>query len=222
MRSHGIELARIRQRPQLLRMYEEAMEEGAALIEPAIAYDFRAVTAVRHSTLVLDDGRVINSSLVAGLLASASEIGVFLATIGAKLETRISAYFAENKPTRAVVLDAVGVAAVDKLVEVCQQIAEHEAARQGLKASIPLSPGMSELCSLDEQRLIFDLLPAANIGVSLTSGTMMVPVKSASMIIGLGNDVLTKEMGSQCDFCSARDTCRQRKTRTLPTEDAAS
>lgn len=211
LRGHGADPEKMRQRPNILKMYEEALREGAGLIKPVIAYDLYPVGKVRHDAIELDGGKVLRSSLVAQLLASATEIGLVIATIGGALEQRISSYFSQQQATKAVVLDAVGVAAVDELVNESQRIMEAEAARRGLQASIPLSPGMNQFCSLEEQQVIFDLLPAEQIGVSLTSGTMMVPVKSASMIFGLGSGLLTKEAGSQCDFCSMRDVCRRRR-----------
>lgn len=221
LRGQGADPERARQRPHVVRLYEEALREAAALVQPVIGYELYPVRQVDHAAILLDGGKAIRSKLVAELLASAKEIGLVVVTIGSLLDQRVSAYFAQQQSAKAVALDGVGVAAMESLVDECQSIMEAEAARRGLKASIPLSPGMNELCSLDEQWVIFDLLPTREIGVSLTSGAMMMPVKSASMIFGFGSGMLTRESGSQCDFCSRRDTCGHRKpTRRTETSSA--
>ena len=56
------------------------------------------------------------------------------------------------------------------------------------------------------QRQLFDLLDASAIGVELTEGDIMLPLKSLSMVIGLGGDLGVK--GRTCDYCTMRDVCR--------------
>jgi hypothetical protein len=56
------------------------------------------------------------------------------------------------------------------------------------------------------QREIFDLLDSATIDVSLMESMLMIPRKSLTHILGIGAEML--ELGTSCDYCSLRETCR--------------
>jgi hypothetical protein len=56
------------------------------------------------------------------------------------------------------------------------------------------------------QRQIFDLLDSSKIDVTLTESMLMIPKKSLTHILGIGVDML--ELGTSCDYCSLRETCR--------------
>jgi hypothetical protein len=90
----------------------------------------------------------------------------------------------------------------------CQRVdLKAEAGR--LKTTVPLSPGLVGWPVAAGQRQIFALLDTAAAGVTLTEGSMMVPKKSTSMVIGIGPDV--EHAGESCDYCSMAETCRYRE-----------
>jgi hypothetical protein len=76
-------------------------------------------------------------------------------------------------------------------------------------ASSPLSPGMPEL-PIANQQLVFQLLPADEIGVRLTDRYVMVPLKSISMVIGLGTEMPTWTQAEVCARCSLNQNCLHR------------
>lgn len=211
LRGQGADPAKVNLRESVRVMYEEAIEESAGLLEPAIAYEICKIREIRHCQTVLGNGLAFRSHLVASVMKSAREAALVVCTIGSRLEARVSEYFARNQPTKAVVLDAVGIEAVNRVSEEASRRVEVEAADRGLKASIPINPGMSSMCSLEEQEVVFKVVDAERIGVKLSSSSVMIPLKSISMIVGLGEDVPTRDTGSQCDFCSLRETCRHRR-----------
>ena len=67
----------------------------------------------------------------------------------------------------------------------CQQVDE-QAEAEGLRTTVPLSPGLVGWPVASGQRQLFALVDAASAGVSLTEGYMMVPKKSTSLAIGIG------------------------------------
>jgi hypothetical protein len=64
-----------------------------------------------------------------------------------------------------------------------------------------------------EQRKIFQLLDASQIGVSLSHGLVMSPLKSLSLIVGAGRRPMAVEGLTNCDFCSLQDRCRYSRMR---------
>jgi len=179
------------------------------LLEPAIAYELYSIAEVHHNQLRLENGTALRGSLLPSLLTSARELAVVVCTIGPHLEEKVAAYFDRNEPLRGLILDGVGSAAVDALAQEACQFIEREAVSHGYKASSPLNPGMPGL-PIGEQWHLFQLAPAEQIGMRLTSLAMMFPRKSISMVIGMGPEVSTGVQEPVCARCNLRETCRYR------------
>ncbi len=198
-------------RPQFMALSHEllAAVDHLHLLEPTIAYELHPIAEVRHDLLKLEDDTMLYGPLLPSLLASARELAAAVCTIGPRLEEKVADYFAQSDPLRAMLLDGIGSAAVDVLVEEVCQIIRREAASRGYASSSPLAPGMRGF-PMSEQWRLFQLVPAEQIGVRLTSAAMMVPRKSVSMVIGLGPAMPTWTQLEKCDHCSMKDTCRYR------------
>jgi hypothetical protein len=79
-----------------------------------------------------------------------------------------------------------------------------EATARGLSVGMRASPGQ-EGWSIQQQRVVFGVVPAEEIGVRLTSSCLMLPRKSVSFVIGLGPDMRADAV--PCDYCSKRERC---------------
>jgi hypothetical protein len=176
------------------------------LLEPAVAYEIYSITEMSHRQLSLEGSAVVSGPLLPSLLPEAKELAVVVGTIGPKLEKQATDYFDQDEPLRGVLLDGIGSAAVDSLTqEVCELIMA-EALSRGYQASSPLNPGMPCL-PIKEQWQLLKMVPAWEIGVSLTSSVVMVPRKSASMVIGIGPQMKTWTRPEVCARCRLRGTC---------------
>ncbi|MEJ2757795.1 MAG: hypothetical protein P8046_04855, partial [Anaerolineales bacterium] len=110
-----------------------------------------------------------------------------------------------SDPVFGIALDGVGSAAAEQIANaVCADFVA-QAARDGLQASIPLSPGMVNWEVDIGQPEIFQILDASEIGVSLTTSGLMLPRKSLSMLIGFGQEMSIQ--GNTCDYCAMKETC---------------
>ena len=208
IRFQGAPAAVIRKRrPELVEKARAAVEEGMALIQPAILYRELAVEGLRHDKLFLEGGHVMSSVLIAQHLGPAQSVIVALCTIGSDLERAAAERFAQDA-LMGHALDALGSAAVEALVTAfCGQIAVRVES-EGLQVSSPLSPGM-EGWSIDTgQTEIFQILNSEEIGVKLLKSYLMAPVKTVSVVFGLGEEIEAAE--SLCDFCVMRDHCLYR------------
>ena len=74
-----------------------------------------------------------------------------------------------------------------------------------------LSPGSLVGWPLRGQRELCALLPLADIGVRLNEYCVLEPHKSVSMVIGLGPEYESHEVGSVCDYCALKDSCWRRR-----------
>lgn len=196
-------------RPEIKGLIRELLAnvKEAHLLEPAVAYAIYSITKIGHHQLSLEG--VVPSPLLSSLLSEAKELAAVVGTIGPRLEKQVADYFSRNEPLRGVLLDGIGSAAVDSLTqEVCKLITA-EASSRGYQAGSPISPGMPGL-PITEQWQLFKLVPAQEVGVSLTSSGMMVPRKSASMVIGIGPKMKTWTRAEVCAHCRLYKTCPYR------------
>ena len=73
-----------------------------------------------------------------------------------------------------------------------------------------LAPGQLSGWSIAEQLLVAQLLDVAAIGVSVTESGILIPQKSASLMVGIGPEYESSEVRSPCEYCDVSDTCRFR------------
>jgi hypothetical protein len=199
-----------RARPQLRKLATAMIERARPLLSPAVAYEVFDVQEVRHERLVISPRVSLHSPRLVSALGGAQQIGVAVCSIGPQLEEAVHAMFAAGQAVEAAVLDGVGSAAVDELSQrVCGMFGDI-ARERGLMAGSPISPGESDW-PLEAQRDLFDLLPAEEIGVTLRDSYLMYPLKSLSMVVGIGQNLA---VASPCELCSLGDVCRYRERKT--------
>lgn len=209
LRAQGADPARLRARSSAaVAVAEQALELGLPLLQPAVAYRSIPVIGLRHERLLLHGGAFLSGPLVAAQLHAACEVAVLVCTIGPVLEQRASRCFA-NDPALSVALDGLGSAAVDLLAATACRWVDTQASERGIQTTVPLSPGLLGWPVASGQREIFTLVPAAEAGILLNAGSMIIPHKSTSLVIGIGPDVLHE--GDTCDFCSLRERCTFRQ-----------
>ena len=138
-------------------------------------------------------------------------------TIGGALERRVDRLLDDGETARAMVLDAIGSAAVEALANQCNHIVCRYAA--GCKRGVGprRSPGYGRW-KIEEQRLIFELLRPEQIGVTLTAGCMMVPRKSISFLVPLTGDAARRVTPRGCARCGL-EGCEFRSEHADPDED---
>lgn len=206
IRGQGADPAVIRARsPHLVAVAARALEEGMSLIQPRVLQKRFPVQALMHQKITLGGGLTLEGELVARHLASAQEVVVVVCTIGSELEEMVSESMAGDI-VYGLALYGVGSAAVEALANTaCRQI-ELAAGERGMQATIPLSPGMIGWSVEEGQSQVFRLVDGEEIGVTLNPGGVMVPLKSLSLVIGLGANLVAG--GRTCDYCTMKETCR--------------
>ena len=216
LRGQGVEPARARQRNSpLLRVAEEALQLGRPLIQPAALIHNLPVEAIQHERMILTGGGALSGPVVTRYLAAAQEVAIVICTIGDQMEILISEAM-KSEPGLGMSLDGLANGAVENLgTEVCRYF-EREAARRGWQCGLPVSPGMDGWPLADAQKQLFGLIDSTLVGVHLTDSAVMLPLKSASMVLGLGADITVQ--GGPCDFCNLRETCRYREMNPIGKE----
>lgn len=175
------------------------------MVHPQVHMRRIGVEGLRHEKLLLKNGSTLQGTLIGEHLGPAEEVVAILCTIGAELETHASELSGSDM-LRALAFDGVGSAATEALANAaCAQI-EEEARGAGHETTIPLSPGMDGWKVEQGQPQIFSLFPDQEISIELRPTGLMLPRKSLSMVVGIGEHV--SQSGSTCDYCRMRETCR--------------
>jgi hypothetical protein len=206
LQNQGADPSALRKRnPRLAEIAQQALDVGCSLLEPATAYQQLKILSCTHEQVRLEGGHIISGKTITGLLGPAEHAVIVVCTIGPMLETFVSEILSED-PVLGLALDGLGSAAIETLAEeVCAYFGK-QADLEGLQATIPLGPGVDGWPVERGQNQIFEIVEAQEIGVTLTSSSMMTPQKSLSMVIGLGKHV--DSSGKVCDYCLLRSTCR--------------
>jgi hypothetical protein len=189
--------------------FHQAMEEVSRALEPRACWDRFPIREIRHDKLVLTDGTRVGGGPVVRVMGGASELVLAVCTIGAQPDQLIATARGANQWFKVSLLHEISAWAVGLLrQELCQYLARILQA-EGLHVSAPLSPGESEW-SVTDQKVIFSLLDATQIGVSLSDSMMMQPIWSLSLALGCGTQPMGVEDASNCKFCTIKDRCRYR------------
>jgi hypothetical protein len=192
----------------------------AQLLEPCAAYETYSITGITQDQIVLGDNKVIHSPLWSPLLCNAKELAVVVCTIGPKLEKQANHYFEHGETLRGLILDGIGNAAMTSLNKEVYDLITAEASSHDYQTGSPIRPGIRSGLPITEQWQLFKLAPVDAIGVSLTEKGIMVPLKSASMIIGIGPEITGLKQGYNCAKCSINKTCTYRiQDQVRPGED---
>lgn len=160
----------------------------------------------------------------AGLPDATETAGLGLVTIGAALEAEARRRQAAGALLDAVVLDAFGSVAVEAAADVLDRALRRTARSLGRHPARRVSPGYAPW-SIECQPRLFALLPASDVGVTLTEGLMMSPVKSVSFGVRFAEEAPPEQpsgsapsgsapAGGACDDRCSRcemEDCRMRR-----------
>jgi hypothetical protein len=184
--------------PGIRRRIEKTLNLAEGLMAPAAALAVLPVPKADRGGARLTGDRGLPGSL-AGEWCQAEYVIACVATLGPGLEARCRA-LSPSEPLGAIVLDAVGVASLDKLAEIVGREIERQARRRGLYGGARISPGLQQ-ADLRLQTVLFELVDSGALGVELTADLIMKPFKSISEFRVLGSRPPTGATAPKCMDC---------------------
>lgn len=195
----------------ILQLMDECRMELERVAEPK-HHMRRFELTISDDSLIRAGGIELQSKSLAKNLQGCDEVIFFAATLGKGPDILLNRY-SRLQITKALVLQAVGAAAIEAYCDQCQEDLEQQLLLEGLHLRPRYSPGYGDL-SLDCQE---DFLRALNaqrtLGILLSEGNLMIPEKSVSALIGIcgeGYKVLTGGNNS-CLGCTKNNCAFRRK-----------
>ena len=197
----------------ILQITRGEIEQSYCLFEPKGIYSKVMIKNISSEGRInLENGLCleINNSML-NLLKGTRYLAFGLSTIGNQLEEKVVELFAQNEYPKAMALDAVGTVASKFLSNYVKSLICQEAKEQNFQTTKYFSPGSCDW-NINQQKKIFQIIPADKIGVKLTESYMMIPKKSLSWVIGIGKEIIIPSKGDDsCKTCLA-ENCQFRKT----------
>jgi hypothetical protein len=204
--------ARTRLRAQAL-----AMARDDSLVQAAYSYQIVPLEGA-PAPVLRAGGEALEAPWLLPTCGELTALACGACTLGPGLERRVSELFAQHRASLAMALNELGNELLFEVGRRAQDRMQADAGRRALTMSGELRAGDPGL-ALDAQGAVLRLAGAERIGISLGDSLLMHPLKSTSMVLGVGID-LPASTWSRCDACNSRDKCGVR-SRALAAAAAA-
>jgi len=158
--------------------------------------------------VILNPGKIITYAM-----READYYAFFTVTVGEVFDRLIVRLKKEDDMVKVFVADALGSVLADATVSWLMNRLSEEAASQNMLISNNYSPGYCDWL-LIEQKKLFSLFPEGITGINLTDSCLMLPVKSISGIVAVGEHVKKRAYG--CDICKMTNCVKNKKKNKRP------
>jgi hypothetical protein len=191
---------------QLARFRRAAIDlvERESLLDAAYCYRIVPLDAP-PSDVLRAGGETLEAARLVPESGQLTAVAVAVLTLGPTLEQRATALFAEKRMSLALALDKLGNELLFALSRRVEDVIVAAARREKLTAAGELRAGDPGL-PLEAQAAMQRLSGAGDIGVSVTQGQVLYPLKSLSLMLGVGVD-LPPVRWSRCDDCPSAPKC---------------
>jgi len=183
-------------------------EKAQALLGPRLLYGVYKIDHISKASVEIQEDCRFKSPKLSNTLRPCEEIVCFIATVGTRIEKEINRLFEQNRLADAFVLDAVGSAAVENLVDQFQETIKEAMEEQEKTVTIRFSPGYCDW-PVTEQKKLFKLLDSQD--VELNDSCLMTPRKSISGVFGIQSDYENGDKAyNPCWDCNKTDCSARR------------
>ena len=163
----------------------------------------------RNDGIFIDEIFFKMDRILTSQLRKAEKAAVFVCSIGTGMETWAKQMLRTGEPAMSYFVDTIASVTTENVTDLLHDRIAQKMSEHGLKITNRYSPGYCNW-PVSEQHLLFSLLPQNFCGITLTESALMLPIKSVSGVIGIGESVEWKEY--ICDRCGMKD-CTYRAKR---------
>lgn len=192
--------------PARARLRQEALALIGAEDLAEASYSYRIVPLERPASAILyADGEQLHAPILLPESGELTALGCGVCTLGPKIEDRLSQLFQQKRASLALAIDEIATEMIFALGRRIQDRMLSECYRRGLTMAGELHAGDPGL-DIEAQAAVLRLAEAHKIGVSLHGHHIMRPLKSGSVVLGVGRD-LPEVSWSRCDTCPSANKC---------------
>lgn len=192
--------------PLRMRVRQEALAliDAENLVEAS--YSYRIVPLERPASDILHaDGEQLHAPMLLPESGELTALGCGVCTLGSRIEARVSQLFQQKRASLSLAADGIATEMIYALGRRIQDRMLSECYRRGLTMAGELHAGDPGL-DIGAQAAVLRLAEAHKIGVGLHGRHLMQPLKSGSVVLGVGRD-LPAVTWSRCDTCPSVNKC---------------
>ncbi len=178
-----------------------AIQAASKMVKPQVSYDiFDFTLDEENKRIIFTDNIYFSDEYIFKNLKGADEILLAILTLGDVIENESADCFACKDYLMGMIYDAIGSVALNELKRnffemLCKKVC---AEKKGITRGF--SPG-SGRWDIRDQAHIFKLVDTKSIGVTLKESMMMKPVKSLSVVYGIGKNLAIPDSEHECEDC---------------------
>lgn len=190
--------------------YHETYPDGSTQRETD--YIINKVRAIVHPQFCFFVTRELPSfemgRIIERQLQDSEAYALFICTAGKAFEEYQQQLMTEADMVRVFIADALGSVIAEHCADRMEEILQTSIDKLGWHHTNRFSPGY---CGwhVSQQQLFFPLFAGNTCGVSLTESSLMMPIKSVSGIIGLGEKV--RKSDYTCGLCDFQQCYKRRR-----------
>ncbi len=169
-----------------VRKVKKWTKEILGTIKPRLVYSLHKIENVTKARITLEDGTVFRTAKLATALRECDYAVCFVGTLGNEIEEVIERLSENNKHSDAFVVDALGSAGAEYLVDRFHKQMELHLKKQSKGVSLRFSPGYCDW-TVKEQKELFRVVESDKVGVELSDSSLMNPRKSVSGVFGINS-----------------------------------
>lgn len=148
----------------------------------------------------IDDTAFKPGKRIVSALVKSTRIAMFIGTCGEMVELLSKQLMNEKHLLESLIVDLIGSEIAEGVAGIIHEEIAKYCMNSGLKVTNRYSPGYCDWPVSDQQKL-FNIFRGNTFGVHLTLSSLMVPIKSVSGIIGIGEEVRNQDYA--CAGCTS-------------------
>lgn len=188
--------------PHMLKeQVNTAIQVASKMVEPQVSYGiFDFALDEKNKRIIFTDDIYFYSGYIFEDLKNADKILAAILTLGDAIESKSADCFACKDYLTGMIYDAIGSVALNDLKKNFFKMLCKKARTQKKGITRGFSPGSGKW-DIRDQAYIFKLVDANSIGVILKESMMMKPIKTLSVVHGIGKNLSIPESEHECENC---------------------
>lgn len=182
--------------PIILKKIDEEIKGIDELLKPIIFIKEFKIDSKDNGKITFGDKYIIDSEYAFQELKDCNKLYISLYSLGNVIEERIQIYSASSEMIRGMILDKIGVVALDNMK---QQIrSEIEGKVAPLEITTEIFPAQKDFPNSFQSK-IFDMFEYGNTEITISKSHQLHPIKTVGVIFGIGNKKQEFDMCDRCD-----------------------
>ena len=179
----------------IMKKLDEEIKNACNLINPIAFIKSFKIKEIKEDTVHFGDGYSFKSEYLSNKMKDSESLYLAIYTIGNEIEEKINEYSNNSEMIRGMILDKIGVVALDIIRDKLKELILKEV--NPYKISAQVFPEMKDF-HISNQKIIFEIFNDENNVIDISKHYQLSPIKSVAVVFAVGN---FEDEKSMCDIC---------------------